>query len=72
MIEEEVRSADQKAEQACRQSKYSIQDYWMCVEFKFQRLHDQIAKEYGFNKLDVMPYRSKLNNFRRSLIKKEG
>jgi len=67
MIEEEVREADEKAERACRQSKYSIQDYWMCVEFKFQRLHDRIAREHGLPRLEEMPYRRKLNEFRKSL-----
>ena len=67
LIAEEAREADRKAERACSQSKYSIQDYWMCVEFKFQRLHDQIAREYGVPLLEEMPYRKKLNEFRKSL-----
>lgn len=67
LIESEVREADEKAEKACKQSKYSIQDYWMCVEFKFQRLYDKIAKEHGLPRLEAMSYREKLNEFRKSL-----
>jgi len=67
LIKEEVHEADRKAEHACIQSKYSIQDYWMCVEFKFQRLHDRIAKEHGLPRLEEMSYRRKLNEFRKSL-----
>jgi uncharacterized protein YydD (DUF2326 family) len=68
LIENEIVEADKKAERACQQSKYSIQDYWMCVEFKFQRLYDCIAKKYQFPKMREMPYRRKLNDFRKSLL----
>ena len=67
LIAEEAREADRKAERACSQSKYSIQDYWMCVEFKFQRLHDKIAREYSLPPLEEQPYRKRLNEFRKSL-----
>ena len=67
LIADEVREADRKAEEACLRSKYSVQDYWMCVEFKFQRLHDRIARDHGFPRLEEMSYRRKLNEFRKSL-----
>ena len=69
LLKEEIRKADVNAEKATRQSKYSIQDYWMCLEFKLQRIHDQIAKEGGFDRVPEMPYRKKLNEFRKSLLK---
>ena len=69
LLKEEIRAADANAEKATRQSKYSIQDYWMCLEFKLQRIHDQIAKECGFERVPEMPYRKKLNEFRKSLLK---
>ena len=66
-IKQEIKEADRKAEEACKKSKYSIQDYWMCVEFKFQGLHDLVAKEFGYPKAEIMPYRKKLNDFRKTL-----
>ena len=68
LLKDEIRQADEKAETACKQSKYSIQDYWMCLEFKLQRIHDQIAKEHGYERVPDMPFRIKLNQFRRSLM----
>ena len=67
LLKDEIREVDGKAEMACKQSKYSIQDYWMCLEFKLQRIHDQIAKKYNFDRLEEMPFREKLNEFRKSL-----
>jgi hypothetical protein len=70
MIANEAQDADQKAAHACMKSKYSTQDYYLCLEFYLARLHDRIAKEYGIQKrCEIFPFRKKLNNFRRGLIK---
>jgi hypothetical protein len=66
-IEEEASACDAKAEQACIKSKYSIQDYWMCVEFKFQQLHDDLAREHGLpRRCRTFAFRKRLNEFRKS------
>ena len=68
-IEEEAAACDAKAEQACVRSKYSVQDYWMCVEFKFQRLHDELASELGLTRrCRTFAFWKRLNEFRRSVI----
>jgi hypothetical protein len=69
IIEDEAREADIKAAEACKRSKYSAQDYWMCIEFKMQRLHDKIAKEFGINKrCPHFPFRKKLLAFKKYLM----
>ena len=67
-LKDDRSQADEEAEAACKQSRYSIQDDWMCLEFKLQRIHDQIAKEHGYERVPDMPFRIKLNQFRRSLM----
>lgn len=60
--------ADEMAMEACMRSKYSVQDYWMCMEFWTQRLHDRIAKESGINeKCPHGPFRSRLSEFKASI-----
>lgn len=39
--------AGEKAGEAFSKSKYSTADYWLCVEFKLQRIHDDFAKSIG-------------------------
>lgn len=61
--------ADAKAADACMRSKYSIQDYWMCLEFWTQRLHDRIAKEHGLDaRCPHGPFRQQLHGFKRAVI----
>jgi len=67
-IEAEALEADQKAMEAYRKSKYSIQDYWLCIEFKMQTLYTRIAKK---NNLEVRckkgEFQEKVSEFRRGL-----
>jgi hypothetical protein len=44
IISDEAMKADKKAEEACIKSKYSVQDYWMCLQFNLSSLHDRIAR----------------------------
>ena len=67
-MREEAINADAMALLACERSKYSVQDYWMCVEFVLQRLHDRIAREHGLSaRCPIGPFRAKLNEFRKSV-----
>jgi hypothetical protein len=60
--------ADAKALDACRRSKYSIQDYWMCLEFWTQRLHDDIARDIGLDeRCPHGEFRKRLAEFKRSV-----
>lgn len=49
IIRDEALLADTRAADACSRSKYSIQDYFMCIEFYLQNLHDRIAREAGLS-----------------------
>lgn len=72
IIEDEARQADEKAAEACQKSKYSTSDYWICLEFALQRLHDRIAAEAGSSRrCPHFPYRLRLAEFRRSVIEVE-
>jgi len=67
-IEEEARLCDTKAERACARSKYSIQDYWVCLEFQMQRLHDTIARDLGLSRrCPHFSFRKRLAEFKQSL-----
>lgn len=67
IIRSEAEDCDKKAEEACKKSKYSIQDYWMCVEYRLQRLHDRIAKESGQDiRCPHYPFRVRLAEFRKA------
>lgn len=69
IIADEARLADERAENACKRSKYSVQDYHMCVEFSLQQLHDRIARESGLDvRCEIFPFRARLSAFRRDLI----
>ena len=47
MIRDEAMMADRRAEEACMRSKYSVQDYWICIEMRMASLHDRIARAAG-------------------------
>lgn len=69
IIQRHAEDADRRAEDACKRSKYSIQDYFMCVEFKMQQLHDDIARRAGSSRrCPTFPFRARLNEFRRETI----
>lgn len=69
IIQAHAEEADRRAEEACKRSKYSIQDYHMCTEFAMQRLHDDIARSAGSQRrCPVFPFRARLNEFRRQTI----
>jgi len=68
-IEAHALKAGAKAREACIKSKYSIQDYWMCIEFSFSRLHDDIARENGLSRrCKQSVFRKAVAEFRRSII----
>jgi hypothetical protein len=67
-IEQEAQEADYKAMEACRKSKYSIQDYWLCIEFKMQTLYTRIAKRHNLpNRCKKGEFQEKVATFRRNL-----
>jgi hypothetical protein len=69
IIESYALEAGAKAEECCVRSKYSIQDYWMCIEFSFARLHDSIAREAGLSrKCKHSSFRQAVATFRRTVI----
>ena len=73
IIADEAKLADERAENACKRSKYSVQDYHMCVEFTLQQLHDRIATEAGIEvRCEIFPFRRKLSSFRRELLQDEN
>jgi len=66
IIRRSAREADEKARAACLRSKYSIQDYWLCIEFRLQALHDAIAREAGASiRCPRFPFRKAVDAFRR-------
>ena len=70
LVVEEAREADERALLACQRSKYSIQDYWMCVEMRMANLANRIArKHYLPVRCPIFSYRMALNEFRKSQVK---
>ena len=69
IIESHALEAGAKAEECCSRSKYSIQDYWMCIEFSFARLHDSIAREAGISRrCKHSSFRQAVASFRSAVI----
>lgn len=65
VIQDEALQADRRAQNACERSKYSVQDYHMCIEFYLQELHDRIASQSGLSRsCPKFPFRQKLSKFR--------
>jgi hypothetical protein len=65
---DEAKQADERAAEACKRSKYSMQDYHICVEFYLQNLHDRLARESGLSlRCPIYPMRQKIADLRRSL-----
>ena len=63
-----ARDADKKAEDACAYSRYSIQDYWMCIEFQLQQLADVIAIKYNLDKrCPKYDFRKRLTEFKNDI-----
>lgn len=70
LIVEAAREADERAQMACQRSKYSVQDYWMCVEMRMSALADKLArKHYLPIRCPIFSFRMALNEFRKSQIK---
>lgn len=69
IIQAHAEEADRRAEDACKRSKYSVQDYHMCTEFAMQRLHDDIARAANLTRrCPIFSFRARLNEFRRATI----
>ena len=72
-IRDEAYQADLRAAEACKRSKYSIQDYHICVEFYLQKLHDRLAKEAGLEiRCGIFPMRQKIAVLRREVALEMG
>ena len=70
-LRQAARHADRKAALACAKSKYSVQDFWMCMEFWTQRLHDRIAKKVGLKLIcPHYPFRQQLTRFKKGLTQR--
>ena len=70
LIVEAAREADERAQLACQRSKYSVQDYWMCVEMRMATLADKVARRHYLpERCPVFPFRMALNEFRKSQVK---
>jgi len=68
MICREAKEADDKARAACVRSKYSIQDYWLCIEFVLQRLADRVARESGLAmRCPHYPFRQRIERLRKEV-----
>lgn len=68
IIQDEARQADDRASEACMRSKYSIQDYHICIEFYLQNLHDRLARESGLSRrCPHFPMRQMIANLRREV-----
>ena len=69
-VVEAAREADERARLACQRSKYSVQDYWMCIEMRMSALADRIArKHYLSMRCPKFSFRMALNEFRKNQIK---
>ena len=67
-IERHALECSEKAEVACKRSKHSIAEYWVCVENRLQQLHDSTATRFGSSrKCQHSTFRQKLNDFRKTL-----
>ena len=70
IIQSHAHDADEKARRACLRSKYSIQDYWLCIEFRLQRLHDEIAMSAHLpNRCPSFEFRLHVQRFRKAEMK---
>ncbi len=69
IIRDEALLADNRAADACSRSKYSIQDYFMCIEFYLQNLHDRLARESGLPiRCPHFPMRVKIAALRKEVL----
>lgn len=70
LILSNIQGYDNKGHDACIRSKYAIQDYWLCLEFKFQQLYDDLAKIFGIDKkCPIFPFRNRVNDFRKNELR---
>lgn len=70
IIRDEALLADNRAADACSRSKYSIQDYFMCIEFYLQNLHDRIAREAGLQvRCPHYPMRVRIAALRKEVLR---
>ena len=66
LICREAKEADDKAMAACARSKYSVQDYWLCIEFRMQQLADRIARKAGLAmRCPKYPFRQRVDRLRK-------
>lgn len=70
IIRDEALQADNRAAEACARSKYSIQDYHICIEFYLQNLHDRLAREAGLPiRCPNYPMRARIAELRKTVIR---
>lgn len=70
IIRDEALRADNRAAEACARSKYSMQDYHICIEFYLQNLHDRLAREAGLStRCPVYPMRARIADLRREVAR---
>jgi hypothetical protein len=70
IIRDEARQADSRAAEACKRSKYSMQEYHICIEFHLQKLHDRIAREAGLPiRCPIYPMRVRIAELRRMVAR---
>ena len=68
IVEQHARDCDGKAMNACASSRHSIAEYWICIEFKMQQLHDDLARRFGSpRRCPHFEFRQKLAQFKGSL-----
>lgn len=46
-LEEETLEAGRKGGEAFTRAKHAIAEYWLCIEFKYQYLHDLYCRHFG-------------------------
>jgi hypothetical protein len=69
IVRAEARRADNNACAAMIRSKYSIQDYHLCMEQYLARLHDRLAIAGGLpDRCPHYAYRQAVLRFRRAII----
>ena len=62
-----ARFADRSARNAFLKSKHSTQDYWICLEFWTIRLHNRIAKEFGFDRIEKFSFAATLAKLKKEI-----
>lgn len=68
-LQYDILFADARAKEACKRSKYSVQDFYMCLEFHLSRVFNRMAKNHGSSRrAEIGKFRNKLNEFKKKII----